>query len=100
MNPIYRTRWGAYVDLSKIVAINNPIMSDPFVDILISFQLIDKPVPFCFWSNNPGFSPKVDPDNNTEAFKKDLINAWNKYKLSLEIDEMNKEIIKNNKEVE
>lgn len=72
MNPIYRTRWGAYVDLSKIVAITKS-QYDPLTDLLVYFQ-------FSFYENGKDLGPvSCDPENNDEAFKQDLIDAWNKY---------------------
>jgi len=64
MDSIYLTKWGSYVDLSKIVSID-PLIGMTFY---VQFQLVQDKTEF--WTDHP---------NNEDQFD-DLVNAWKEYK--------------------
>lgn len=74
MEAIYKTKWGAYVDLSKIVSIEgrtesiSPLPID--CDIKIQFQLCEKPSYYSVYH-----VPELTPEQALE----DIIQAWQKY---------------------
>lgn len=69
MNPIYQIKNGAYVDLSKIVAVHE---SKADFCVRISFQLIDKPVEFFDISTDGRVIPLDEMHN-------DIIEHWQKF---------------------
>jgi len=63
MDSIYLTKWGSYVDLSKIVSMH----LDEENHLAIQFQLVEKPTFYAL---------SCDELNGYD----DLVNAWKEYK--------------------
>jgi len=81
MDSIYLTKWGSYVDLSKITAVEISTDRSDW-DIKIYFQLMEKPVLVYLLMCHI----KIKPATTYEDFKisclEDLVNAWKEYKKS------------------
>ncbi len=78
MDQIYKTKWGVYIDLSKIIAMaemtgymHDSLHSD---GIRIEFQLRENPIDYYFIH----YSELITLEERDEWFK-DILNAWQEY---------------------
>ena len=74
MDSIYKTKWGAYVDLSKILSIQKADPMFSIEDVCVHFQLHENPVYYSLL-----VPPKSDNTENKEAYIEDLVKAWQDY---------------------
>jgi len=74
MDSIYLTKWGGYVDLSKIVSVEYGHPQG--FEISIQFQLVEGKTGCDLYGNRPKDSKFI----SIEEDMADLVNAWKEYK--------------------
>lgn len=60
---IYKTLWGSHVDLSKIVAIDEPV----FAYFYIHYQLLDKPIKIITGGNDQEIWQRIESEGQPKS---------------------------------